>query len=67
MTTALLDPLLHHAMVFALNEESYRINNSRKRVWVILMEDGISVYRKGGKYPYRAHGICPYRKDRKSP
>ena len=31
------------------------------------MEDGKSVYRKGGKYPYRAYGKCPYREGRKSP
>ena len=31
------------------------------------MEDGKSVYRKGGKYPYRAYGKCPYREGGKSP
>jgi len=31
------------------------------------MEDGKSVYRKGGKYLYRAYGKCPYREGRKSP
>ena len=31
------------------------------------MEDGKSVYRKGGKYSYRAYGKCPYREGRKSP
>ena len=32
MTTALLDRLLHHARVFTLNGESYRIKISRKEV-----------------------------------
>jgi DNA replication protein DnaC len=32
MTTALLDRLLHHAKVFNLNGESYRIQKSRKEV-----------------------------------
>jgi len=32
MTTALLDRLLHHAKVFTLDGESYRIKNSRKEV-----------------------------------
>jgi DNA replication protein DnaC len=32
MTTALLDRLLHHARVFTLDGESYRIKKSRKEV-----------------------------------
>jgi DNA replication protein DnaC len=32
MTTALLDRLLHHANVFTLDGESYRIKKSRKEV-----------------------------------
>jgi len=32
MTTALLDRLLHHAKVFTLDGESYRIKKSRKEV-----------------------------------
>ncbi|MFZ2053356.1 MAG: ATP-binding protein [Candidatus Aminicenantales bacterium] len=32
MTTAPLDRLLHHAKVFALDGESYRIKKSRKEV-----------------------------------
>jgi DNA replication protein DnaC len=32
MTTALLDRLLHHAKVFTLDGESYRINKTRKEV-----------------------------------
>jgi len=38
MTTALLDRLLHHARVFTLNGESYRINSKNK-------------FNKGGKKP----------------
>jgi len=32
MTTALLDRLLHHAKVFTLDGESYRIKKSKKEV-----------------------------------
>ena len=32
MTTALLDRLLHHAKLFTLDGESYRINNKKKEV-----------------------------------
>ena len=32
MTTALLDRLLHHARIFNLDEESYRIKNQKKEV-----------------------------------
>jgi len=30
MTTALLDRLLHHARIFNLEDESYRIKNQKK-------------------------------------
>jgi len=32
MTTAMLDRLLHHARVFTLDGESYRIKNQNKEV-----------------------------------
>jgi len=32
MTTALLDRLLHHARIFNLDGESYRIKNQKKEV-----------------------------------
>ena len=33
MTTALLDRLLHHAKVFSLEGESYRINSRKKNTF----------------------------------
>ena len=37
MTTALLDRLLHHARIFNLEGESYRIKNQKKGEWSFLV------------------------------